>query len=319
MTTTAPPRTQRDAFTETVAELMAADERVVVVLAVIGAGRFAEAGVVDRFPERVVDVGIREQAQIGVSGGLALEGLRPIVHGYAPFLVERPFEQVKLSLTHQGLGAVLVSVGGSFDAAGAGRTHQAPEDVALISTLPGWEVHAPTHPDEVATVLRTVVPETGSAYVRLSGPEAGRSIVGDPRRVVPLRTGSSGAPTVLAIGPAIEPTLEAAGDRDVTVVGTLTPTPLDGTGLRAATTGTDLLIVEPWLAGTSTARVAEALADRAMRFHAHGVTDPETGRYGSTADHARLHGLDAGGIRRRLDEVLAVARAAGSDGLVRWR
>jgi transketolase len=315
MTTLTRP-TQRDAFTDTVGELMAVDERLVVVLAVIGRGRFEESGAIDRFPDRFVDVGIREQTQIGVAGGLALEGLRPIVHGYAPFLVERPFEQLKLSLTHQGAGAVLVSIGGSYDASKEGRTHLCPEDVALMSTLPGWEVHAPTTGEEVATVLRRVVPGTGSAYVRLSGPEASRSLAGEPGSVAMLRRGGSTAPTLLAMGPAIEPALEAVGDRDVTVLATITPTPLDVEGLRRSTTGTDLLLVEPWLAGTSMARVTDALADRPMRFHAHGVTDPELPRYGSPAEHAAAHGLDVAGIRARVDEVIAIA--ATGPGRVRW-
>jgi transketolase len=313
---TSTPLSQRDAFTHVVEDLMVEDPRVVLVLAVIGRARFAERGFTDRFPGRMIDVGIREQTQIGVAGGLALEGLRPIVHGYAPFLVERPFEQLKLSLTHQGAGAVLVSVGGSFDASREGRTHLCPEDVALVSTLPGWEVHTPTTGEEVESVLRNVVPGTGCSYVRLSGPEGSTSVVGAPGTVVELRRGSPDSPTILAMGPAIEPTLEAAQGLDVTVLGTITPTPLDGDGLRRSVTGTDLLLVEPWLAGTSTARVADALADRPMRFHAHGITDPELPRYGSPADHAAAHGLDTAGIRARIDEVAAVATRGATR--IRW-
>jgi len=118
----------RTRFYELTSEALDRDERVAVVLASIGAASLP------RHP-RVFDVGIREQLMIGVAAGLALEGYRPVVHSYTPFLVERPYEMLKLDLGHQDIGAVLVSTGASYDAASEGRTHQAPEDVALVAAL----------------------------------------------------------------------------------------------------------------------------------------------------------------------------------------
>src|SRR6516162_5734880 len=163
----------RTVFAETATALLDEDPLATVVLAEISADMFGKAAA--RHPERVLNVGIREQLMVSVGGGLALAGMRPVVHTYAPFLVERGFEQVKLDLAHQGVHAVLVSIGASYDAARAGRTHQAPEDVALVDTVPGFSVVVPGHPAEVSALLRVAVDtlDTGSTYLRLSS-EANR-------------------------------------------------------------------------------------------------------------------------------------------------
>ena len=113
----------RGRFYALAGEALEDDTRVALVTAEIGVGELPAH-------PRHFNVGIREQLMIGVAAGLALEGMRPVAHSYTPFLVERPYEQVKLDLGHQALGAIHVSTGASYDAARGGRTHQAPEDVA---------------------------------------------------------------------------------------------------------------------------------------------------------------------------------------------
>jgi transketolase len=290
----------RTVFAATASSLLNSDPLVAVVLAEISADLFAKAAA--RHPERVLNVGIREQLMVSVGGGLALAGLRPIVHTYAPFLVERAFEQVKLDLAHQGARAVLVSIGASYDAARAGRTHQAPEDVALLDTVPGFAVQVPGHPDEVPDLLRGAVGvlSSGSTYLRLST-ESNRSALPVWPGLQVVRSGREAV--VVAVGPMLSPVLDAVGDLDVTVAYTTSVRPFDGEGLRALSLPS-VVLVEPYLAGTSAFAVSSALAGRAHRLLSLGVGRSELRRYGTPSYHAALHGLDATGIRRSVTDFL---------------
>lgn len=287
-------KTMREQFFETTAALLERDPRVAVVLADISAGAFREAAA--RCPGRVINVGIREQLMLGVASGLALEGLRPIAHSYAPFLVERAYEQVKLDFGHQGVGAILVSVGASYDWAEGGRTHQAPADVALIDALPGWRVEVPGHPDEVAAVLEAAAGADEAVYVRLST-QANREAHGAGAGFRLLRRGARA--TVVAVGPMLDPVLEATADLDVTVLYAVTVRPFDAAGLRAVA-GDAIIVVEPYLEGTSAHAVAAALEGRCYRLKTIGVPRAEVRRYGSAAEHEAAYGLDPRGLRRRI-------------------
>lgn len=289
----------RQTFVDTVTAALDHDPRLAVVTADISAAAFRPAR--DRHPHRVLNVGIREQAMIGVAGGLALTGMRPVVHSYTPFLVERPFEQIKLDLGHQDVGAVLVSIGGSYDDPVWGRTHQGPGDVALLDTLVGWTVHVPGHPDEVADLLLDALSGEGRVYLRLSTRENKRAY---PRtgRFTTVREGTRG--TVVAVGPMLDTVLAATADLDVTVLYASTVRPFDHRGLRAAG-HTDVVLVEPYLAGTSAHEVARAFDDVAHRQRALGVRrDIEVRAYGKPEEHDAVHGLDAAGIARSVREFI---------------
>ncbi len=186
----------REQFGVTTTDLLDNDLSVALVLADISEQYFTDA--IARHPDRVVNLGIREQLAVNVGAGFAMTGMRPIVHTIASFLVERSFEQIKLGFSHQDVGGVLVSNGASYDISQGGRTHQSPGDVALIDTLPDWTVHVPGHPAELDTLLRDAVAGSGRAYVRTS--------VQSNREAYPtggfhvVRRGGQG--TVVAVGTA---------------------------------------------------------------------------------------------------------------------
>ncbi|KND25083.1 transketolase family protein [Streptomyces acidiscabies] len=303
--------TMRDRLAPTLTRLLDEDPRLAVVLAVIGSDSFAEAA--SRHPGRVIDVGIREQLLIGAGAGLALTGMRPVMHTFASFLVERPFEQVKLDLGHQDVGAVLVSAAASYDWPAGGFTHMSPGDVALLDTLDGWTVHVPGHPDEAETLLRhAVAAGDDKVYVRLSELSNAEARPVDGHGFLTVREGRRGV--VLAVGPTLDAVLAATEGLDVTVLYGTTVRPFDAQALRRATdsAGTDVVLVEPYLAGTSTPAANDALADRPYRVLGLGVGRRELRRYGTVEEHTAAHGLDAGSLRERIGSFLTESRTAAA-------
>jgi transketolase len=292
------PRTQ---FARTAGDLVEADPSVALVYAEISGHFFGE--VEERHPDRVINVGIREQLLVNVGAGLALTGMRPIVHTFGSFLVERAFEQVKLGFGHQDVGGVLVGSGGSFDNASAGRTHQVPGDVPLMDTLPGVHIHAPSTVSEVDAILRRSVAGAGLHYLRVVGQTNSTSHADPGFHVVRRGAGA----TVIALGPVLDAALAATEGLDVTVLYAHTVRPFDTRGLRGVLATPDVVLVEPWLAGTSAHVVDDALRDVPHRLLALGVGREELRRYGTPADHVAAHGLDAAGIRRSLDGFLSAA------------
>jgi transketolase len=160
----------------------------------------------------------------------------------------------------------------------------------------------PGHPDELEHAFRSALQRDDRVYIRMSEERNSQPVHGDG--LVVVREGDG--PVVLAIGPTLDPVLEATADLDVTVAYLSRVRPFDARGLRALDP-TDVVLVEPYQAGTSSAAVVDALADRPHRLLALGVRHPELHRYGTGAEHRAAHGLDARGIHTALDAWLPLA------------
>ena len=125
----------RNAFAEVLADLGREDPRVCIVVADISpAGPMAKFR--EEFPERFINVGVAEQAMIGICAGLALKGMRPFAYTIATFALYRPFEFVRDDLAYQNLPVTVVGIGGGVVYSTLGGTHYAQEDVAVASSIP---------------------------------------------------------------------------------------------------------------------------------------------------------------------------------------
>lgn len=60
------------------------------------------------FPDRYYNMGLCEQSIISIAAGMAAGGLLPVVYSITPFVLERPFEQIKIDIDEQRLPVILV-------------------------------------------------------------------------------------------------------------------------------------------------------------------------------------------------------------------
>src|SRR5713226_2495408 len=156
----------RQQMVKTLEELLAHDERLVVVLAVISYSLFNKNS--SLFAERILNLGIMEQTMVSVAAGIAMEGFIPAVHSITPFLVERPFEQIKDDFCYQQLSGKFISVGASYDYSVEGMTHQGPGDVYIMHGLPAMQIVVPGTPAEFDALFRESYANGANTYYRLS-------------------------------------------------------------------------------------------------------------------------------------------------------
>jgi transketolase len=120
----------------------------------------------ERFPDRFLECGIAEQDMISQAGGMALQGLVPIVHSFACFLAARPVEQIYNNASERSKVIYVGSLAGAVPG-GPGHSHQAVNDISVLSAIPGMTLVEPCCAAEVALLLHRLLQVKGSGYLRL--------------------------------------------------------------------------------------------------------------------------------------------------------
>ncbi|MBN1583705.1 MAG: hypothetical protein JXA89_23565 [Anaerolineae bacterium] len=296
------PDSMRDRMAQVVSDLIGTDPGTALVLADISASYFRDA--MKRFPHRVINVGIMEQTAVSVAAGLALEGFHPIVHSIAPFVVERPFEQIKDDFCYQGLGGTLISIGASYDYGTDGMTHQCPGDVPILKTLPRMQICVPGTADEFETLLRQTYNNGAPTYIRTSVQQNDASRIVRFGKLHVEREGRDGI--VVAVGPTLDRALAAAKDLDLTVLYATTVAPFDEETLRnaAAKASANVILVEPYYEGGLVPDIAQALQAVPARIETIGVPRRVLERYGPPERLDREIGLTVDDIRARIARFL---------------
>ena len=305
----------RDAFSRTVEELAADDNRVVAVVNdSVGSSKLG--GFMKRWPERLVNVGIAEQNMIGVGAGLANGGKIPFVSGAACFLTGRALEQIKADVAYSNANVKLCGISSGVAYGELGPTHHSIEDMAWLRPLTNLTIIVPADPWETAEAVRFAARHDGPVFIRISRmpvPELKRdNTTFEIGKAEILRQGDDIA--IIANGVMVHRALAAADilaaeDINARVINMSSISPLDDAAIiAAAETGAVVTVEEHNIRGGLGGAVAEVLA--ATRPVPMGIMGfPGFAPTGSAAFLMEHFGLTAPGIA---DKVRAtIARKAG--------
>ncbi len=293
----------RDAFVRTLTELAGEDERVCALTGDLGLDLFDDLAALA--PGRFVNVGIAEQALVGVAAGLALAGKVPFAYSIIPFITSRPHDQIRVDVAMAGAPVKLVGVGAGYAYGVMGPTHHAIEDMALMRSLPGMTVLTPADPREAAAATRAALRIDGPVYLRL-GKNGEDDIVPSGIPYEPgvarwIRRGDQA--TLASVGTALPVALEAATSLagDGVRVGVLhfgSLKPFDAEAVRAAAIAAPAIVTieEHNRDGGFGSAVAEAMAESGIpaRLRRVGVPDRFCAEVGSREHLMATMGMDAG-------------------------
>ncbi|WP_265921436.1 1-deoxy-D-xylulose-5-phosphate synthase [Cupriavidus nantongensis] len=304
-------KTYTQVFGDWLCDMAAADKRLVGITPAMREG----SGMVEfekRFPERYYDVGIAEQHAVTFAGGLACEGLKPVVAIYSTFL-QRGYDQLIHDVALQNLPVVF-----ALDRAGLvgadGATHAGAYDIAYLRCIPNMMVMTPSDENECRQLLTTAFQQdcpSAVRYPRGSGP--GAAIAADLAPVpvgkgVVRREGGARAGHrvgLLAFGSMVQPALGAAEALDATVADMRFVKPLDVALVKRLAADHDYLVTveEGSVMGGAGSAVLEALAEAGIDKPVLTLGLPD--RFVDHGDPAFLLqqcGLDAAGIERSVRE-----------------
>ncbi|MFI7643042.1 transketolase family protein [Nonomuraea sp. NPDC049400] len=198
-------------FAEELLTLAERDARIVAVCN-DSVGSSNLAGFRERYPDRLINVGIAEQDLVGVAAGLANAGKIPFVCAAAPFLTGRALEQIKADVAYSEAHVVLCGHSPGMAYGELGPTHHSIEDLSWMRAVANLDVIVPADPVQTRAAVRWAAASGRPSYLRI--PRFKVPVVTpddapfEPGRAVLLQDG--GDATVIAIGSLTSRALQAA-------------------------------------------------------------------------------------------------------------
>ena len=289
----------RKQFVATISETMAKNEDLCLLLGDIGVFGFRKC--FEDYPERTYNIGILEQATIGLAAGMSKANLIPVVHTIAPFIVERAFEQLKDDFGYQNLNGNFISIGNSYDYAGLGCTHHCLSDVAILSAIPNMQIISPGNSKEFNSLFSQTYNNGSPTYFRLSEYEHDLDFNVTFGKANVIKEGSKAL--IVCYGNMLEPVYKAVKDLDVTLLYYSTITPFDEETLKNHF-NSNIIVCEPFYEGSTNYFVNKALEGFSYKLTNIGIPREFILSYGKKSQIDKLLKLDIDSLKNKFNKLI---------------
>ena len=220
--------TYTQVFGQWLCDQAAADERLIAITPAMREG----SGLVEfeqQFPDRYFDVGIAEQHAVTFAGGLACEGIKPVVAIYSTFL-QRAYDQLVHDVALQNL-PVLFAIDRAGIVGADGPTHAGLYDLSFLRCVPNMIIAAPSDENECRLLLSTCYQANSPSAVRYPRGTGTGATVSDGLETVEIGKGiirrEGEKIAIIAFGSMVAPSLTAADKLNATVADMRFVKPID--------------------------------------------------------------------------------------------
>jgi len=299
----------REGFRSAILERAKADPSFHVLTGDHGYALFDEFAL--RYPERFHNVGVAEANLIGLSAGMARNGLSPLVYGLSAFLPNRVFEFIKLQIASENLPVTMVGDGAGLVYSTLGINHQTIEDLAIIGSLPSVYSVAPGSSREMETAIKWAGHAKAPVYIRMGksgGIYQGSSPSSEPAPHFASRSQEGGCKrAVVAHGSMVSASLELLkdfpGSFDVWSCPTVSPISPSFLSQLSDRYTHIAVLEELGIHGGLGSKILHGLANSASKVHLIGA-ELERGRTTGSWEWAlHIHGLSQEAILRKLRQI----------------
>ena len=260
-----------------------------------------------RFPERLINVGIAEQSLVSVAAGLALGGKIAATCNAAPFLISRANEQIKVDVCYNQANVKMFGLNAGTSYGPLASTHHSLDDISVMRGFGNVQIFAPADAVECRQIIDYALRYHGPVYIRLDGkalPDVhGADYQFAPGQVDILRQGAD--VSIVALGSVVHEAVDAAAllaeqGIQAQVINLSSIRPLQRDVLLSALSGTRAVISveEHNINGGVGSLVAEVLAEAGLGIALIrlGIGDGEYAAAGAREPTRALHNIDTAGI-----------------------